>query len=90
MLTMNDVRDKIVSTRQEIIKLQSKQAATKIEIEKAEKQLKSIMDLIDNFEVISFEFFILQLNVLSFNKLWRVSFLKAIIYNFLHKKLYKN
>lgn len=54
MLTMNEVRDKIVSKKQEIIKLQSGQIATKIEIEKMEKQLKPIMELIDKFEVVIF------------------------------------
>ncbi|KYN09209.1 hypothetical protein ALC57_18639 [Trachymyrmex cornetzi] len=51
MLIMNQVRNKIVSKKQEIVKLQSEQIATKIEIDKEEKQLKSIMELINNFEV---------------------------------------
>ncbi|XP_024888205.1 coiled-coil domain-containing protein 113-like [Temnothorax curvispinosus] len=51
MLIMNEIKDKIVSKRQEIINLQSEQIATKIEIEKAEKQLKSTVELIENFEV---------------------------------------
>lgn len=53
-LTMNEVRNKIVSKRQEIVKLQSEQIATNVEIEEAEKQLKSIMELLDEFEVIFF------------------------------------
>jgi len=48
---MNQVKNKIVSEKQEIVKLQSKQIATKIEIDKEEKQLKSITELINNFEV---------------------------------------
>ncbi|XP_018346349.1 PREDICTED: coiled-coil domain-containing protein 113-like [Trachymyrmex septentrionalis] len=51
MLIMNQVRNKIVSKKQEIVKLQSKQIAAKIEIDKEEKQLKSIMELINNFEI---------------------------------------
>ncbi|XP_071570943.1 cilia- and flagella-associated protein 263 [Temnothorax nylanderi] len=51
MLIMNEMKNKIVSKRQEIINLQSEQIATKIEIEKADKQLKSMMELIKNFEV---------------------------------------
>lgn len=51
MLIMNQVKNKIVSEKQEIVKLQSKQIATKIEIDKEEKQLKSITELINNFEV---------------------------------------
>ncbi|XP_018306894.1 coiled-coil domain-containing protein 113 [Mycetomoellerius zeteki] len=51
MLIMNEVRNKIVSKKQEIVKLQSEQIATKIEIDKEEKQLKSIMKLINNFEI---------------------------------------
>ncbi|XP_011630816.1 coiled-coil domain-containing protein 113 [Pogonomyrmex barbatus] len=51
MLTINKVRDNMFSKKQEIIKLQSKQIATKIEIEKVGKQLKSITELIDKFEV---------------------------------------
>lgn len=57
MLTMNEVKNKIVSEKQEIVKLQSEQIVTKIEIEKAEKQLKSMMELIDKFEVIFFYIF---------------------------------
>ncbi|KYM80707.1 hypothetical protein ALC53_08876 [Atta colombica] len=51
MLIMNQVKNKIVSKKQEIVKLQSKQIATKIEIDKEEKQLKSITELINNFEI---------------------------------------
>ncbi|XP_011063335.1 PREDICTED: coiled-coil domain-containing protein 113-like [Acromyrmex echinatior] len=51
MLIMNQVRNKIVSKKQEIVKLQSKQIATKIEIDKEKEQLKSIMELINNFEI---------------------------------------
>ncbi|KAG5343210.1 CC113 protein, partial [Acromyrmex heyeri] len=51
MLIINQVRNKIVSKKQEIVKLQSKQIATKIEIDKEKKQLKSIMELINNFEI---------------------------------------
>ncbi|KYN06358.1 hypothetical protein ALC62_02695 [Cyphomyrmex costatus] len=51
MLTMNEIRNKIVSKKQEIVKLQSEQIAIKNEIEKEENQLKSIMELINNFEV---------------------------------------
>lgn len=61
MLTMNEIRDKIVSKKQEIVNMQSKQIAIKIEIEKVEKQLKSIMELIENFEVISFCIFMCNL-----------------------------
>jgi len=68
-LTLNEVRDKIVSKKQEIVKLQSEQIAAKIEIEKAEKQLKSMMELINKFEVIFFYIF-MQLNVLNFNTLF--------------------
>ncbi|XP_011872191.1 PREDICTED: coiled-coil domain-containing protein 113-like [Vollenhovia emeryi] len=49
--TMNKVRNNIVFKRQESAKLQSEQTATKIEIEKAEKQLESMIDLINKFEV---------------------------------------
>jgi len=65
MLTLNEVRDKIVSKKQEIVKLQSEQIAAKIEIEKAENQLKSMMELINKFEVIFFYIF-MQFNVLNF------------------------
>ncbi|XP_011693485.1 PREDICTED: coiled-coil domain-containing protein 113 [Wasmannia auropunctata] len=51
MLMMNDVRDKIVSKKQEIVKLQSEQIAAKNVIEKEEKQLKSMIELIENFKV---------------------------------------
>jgi len=68
-LTLNEVRNKIVSKKQEIVKLQSEQIAAKIEIKKAEKQLKSIMELINKFEVIFFYIF-MQLNVLNFNTLF--------------------
>lgn len=58
MLTMNEVKDKIVSKRQEIIKLQSKQIAIKSEIKKAEEQLKSVIELINNYEVIFLYIFV--------------------------------
>lgn len=74
MLIMNEMKNKIVSKRQEIINLQSEQIATKIEIEKVDKQLKSMMELIENFEVIFFHIFCLQLNVLSLNTLLRKTF----------------
>ncbi|XP_071635108.1 cilia- and flagella-associated protein 263 [Temnothorax longispinosus] len=74
MLIMNEIKDKIVSKRQEIINLQSEQIATKIEIEKAEKQLKSTVELIENFEVIFFHIFCLQLNVSSLITLLRKTF----------------
>lgn len=70
MLTMNEVRDKIVSKKQEMIKLQLEQDAIKIEIEKVKKQLKSMIELIDNFEVNNLLYFCLQLNVLSFSTLF--------------------
>lgn len=57
MLTMNEVKNKIVSEKQEIVKLQSEQIVTKNEIEKMKKQLKSMMELIDKFEVILFYIF---------------------------------
>lgn len=62
MLTMNEVKDKIVSKRQEIIKLQSEQIAIKSEIEKVEKQLRSMIELLNNYEVIFLYIFVFNLN----------------------------
>jgi predicted nucleic acid-binding Zn-ribbon protein len=59
--TMNGVRDKIVSKKQEIVKLKSEQITAKNEIKKEEKQLKSIIELINNFEVIFFNIFVCSL-----------------------------
>lgn len=52
MSIMNEVRNKIASKKQEIVKLQLEKVAMKVEIKKAEKQLKSVMALMDDFEVI--------------------------------------
>ncbi|XP_012539807.1 coiled-coil domain-containing protein 113 [Monomorium pharaonis] len=49
-LTMNEVRDKVVSKKQEILTLHSEQITAKNEIEKKEKQLKSMIELINTFE----------------------------------------
>lgn len=52
MSIMNDVRNKIAFKKQEIIKLQSEKVTMQVEIKKAEKQLQSVMALIDDFDVI--------------------------------------
>lgn len=58
MSTINEVRNKITSKSQEIIKLQSDQSAMIMEIEKVEEQLKSIMKLMDDFHVIFLHFYV--------------------------------
>ncbi|KAL6263363.1 hypothetical protein P5V15_006158 [Pogonomyrmex californicus] len=72
MLTINKVRDNMFSKKQEIIKLQSKQIATKIEIEKVGKQLKSITELIDKFEVPSvMDAIKLRMNLQELQKIYK-------------------
>ncbi|XP_032682450.1 coiled-coil domain-containing protein 113-like [Odontomachus brunneus] len=51
MNTLNEVSAKIVFKKEEIVKLQSEQAAVNIEIEKTQVQLKSLTELMDNFSV---------------------------------------
>ncbi|XP_029165748.1 LOW QUALITY PROTEIN: coiled-coil domain-containing protein 113 [Nylanderia fulva] len=51
MSIINEVRNKIASKKQEIVKLQLEKVAMKVEIKKAEEQLKSVMALMDDFEV---------------------------------------
>ncbi|XP_029674460.1 coiled-coil domain-containing protein 113-like [Formica exsecta] len=48
---VNEVRNNIAFKKQEIVKLQSEKVAMKVEIKKTEKQLKSVMALLDDFEV---------------------------------------
>lgn len=52
MSIANDVRTKIASKKQEIVKLQSEKVTIQVEIKKAEKQLQSVMALMDDFDVI--------------------------------------
>lgn len=52
MSVMNEVRNKIAFKKQEIMKLQLEKVAMKVEIKKTEEQLKSVMALMDDFEVI--------------------------------------
>ncbi|KAL0119024.1 hypothetical protein PUN28_009569 [Cardiocondyla obscurior] len=51
ILTMNEVKTKIVSKSQELVKLQSEQIATKAEIKKTEKRIKSMTVLMNKFKV---------------------------------------
>lgn len=52
MSTMNEVKSKIISKNQEIVKLQSEQATIKTETGKTEIQLKSLITLMGDFNVI--------------------------------------
>lgn len=52
MSIVNEVRSNIAFKKQEIVKLQSEKVAMKVEIKNTEKQLKSVMALVDDFEVI--------------------------------------
>lgn len=49
---MNEVRSNIAFKKQEIVQLQSEKVVMKVEIKNMEKQLKSVMALVDKFEVI--------------------------------------
>ncbi|EFN63634.1 Coiled-coil domain-containing protein 113 [Camponotus floridanus] len=51
MSIVNDIRSKIAFKKQEIVKLQSEKVAMQVEIKKAEKQLQSVMALMDDFDV---------------------------------------
>ncbi|XP_014473563.1 PREDICTED: coiled-coil domain-containing protein 113-like [Dinoponera quadriceps] len=51
MSTVNEVKAKIVFKKDEIVKLQSERATVNAEKEKTQMQLKSLMELMDNFSV---------------------------------------
>lgn len=61
MSIVNDMRSKIAFKKQEIVKLQSEKVVMQVEIKKAEKQLQSVMALIDDFDVILLYFIVLEI-----------------------------
>lgn len=74
MSNVNEVKGKVISKNQEIVKLQSEQAAIKIEIEREEVQLKSLITLMDDFSVI-FPIFLYRLS-------FYISYTPTDIYHF--------
>lgn len=72
MTALNEVNAKIVFKKEEIVKLQSEQAAVNVEIEKTQVQLKSLTELMDNFSVMSLysyvQFWQQQIFILRTNK----------------------
>lgn len=53
---INKVRAEIDFKKEEIVKLQTEQVTANTQIEKTQKQLKSLTELMDNFSVIFFIF----------------------------------
>jgi len=60
MSIVNDMRSKIAFKKQEIVKLQLEKVVMQVEIKKVEKQLQSVMALMDDFDVILLYFIILE------------------------------
>jgi len=63
---MNEVTSKIVWKDQEITKLRLSQSVMKAQIEKMEKQIRSIMELMENFRVTFLNFL---LHLLNYNRI---------------------
>ncbi|XP_072762278.1 cilia- and flagella-associated protein 263-like [Anoplolepis gracilipes] len=51
MSIVDEIRNKIAFKKQEILKLQSEKVAMEVEIKRTEKQLKSVMTLLEDFEI---------------------------------------